>query len=320
MQFAPLSSVAVALLACSDGPSAPVVTPPPSVDVAVPLRGVPNPGANPAVVLLDRADGTQCTGALLAADVVLTARRCLSLLYGDGQCPAQGSQVQGGVDLTTVRILTGDDESSGVERARGRAVLVPQGDVLCGADIALLLLDSTIDDIAPLVVQPTGAAVGDHVRSVTFDGEHKMVRDHVPVAAVASRELALAEAPCDGVAGGPAIDETSGQVVGVLSRSGSACEATDGYDVDTRADAFSDIVAAALAEGTEVHQGGQAKEKKGPVDVGANCTAGSECAAGVCVTYAGSEYCTRSCSATDHCPTDYHCMDSQQGYSSCVIE
>jgi hypothetical protein len=261
-----------------------------------------------------------CTGALLASDVVLTARRCIALLSGDGPCPAQGTPVTGARDVSTLRVLVGENAASAVERARGRAVLVPAGDDLCGADIALLLLDATIDDVAPLVAHATGAAVGDHVRSVSYSAGSKLVRDHVPITATSSAELELDEAPCDGTPGGPAIDESSGEVVGVLSRSGPACDDTQGYDVDTRVDAFLSLVDEALAEGSLSHATHQAKEKKGPVDLGSSCSRGSSCAAGACVEYAGSQYCTRPCSSEDRCPSATRCMGTQQDSTVCVEE
>jgi hypothetical protein len=292
----------------------------PYVDVAFPLRGVPDPGADPAVVLLDLDGAGHCSGALLASDVVLTARRCVLVAPGDASCPPPGPAIRNDRDLTTIRVLVGDDAGSAVERARGRAVVLPPGDTLCGADIALLLLDSTLDDIAPLVASPTGAAAGDHVRSVSYASGRKLVRDHVPVAAVSATELQLTEAPCDGTPGGPAIDETSGQVVGVLSRSGPACGASDGYDVDTRTDAFSGLIATAMAEGTVSHATGQSKQKKGPVDLGASCVHGSDCAAGVCVMNGASQYCTQPCAVHDACPTKNKCMNTQQSFMACVAE
>ncbi len=308
-------------VACSGGPAAPIVPGAPVVDRAWPLRGVPDPGADPAVVMLDLAGNGWCAGALLASDVVLTARSCVSVLTGGSlACPAAAPQISGGVDLTNVHVYVGDDIATAEERAQGRAVLVPEGDVLCGADIALLLLDATIDDVAPLVVQPTGAPVGAHVRSVGCESGRKLVRDHVAVVAASSLELELAEAPCDTTPGAPAIDETSAQIVGIVSRSGPTCAAADGYDVDTRTDAFMTLVEEALAEGQSSHATDQAKEKKGPVDMGASCTHGTDCAAGVCVTYAGAEYCTRTCDPTDHCPTDYKCMGDQSGSTVCVQE
>jgi len=311
--------VAVVLFACSAPPMPPLADAP-YADVAFPLRGVPDPGADPAVVLLDLGGAGHCTGALVAADVVLTARRCLLVAPVESPCPRPGPANLDDRDLTTIRVLVGDDAASAVERARGRAALLPPGDALCGADIALLLLDSTLDDIAPLVASPTGPAVGDHVRSVSYASGRKLVRDHVAIAATSGTELELTEAPCDATPGGPAIDEITGDVVGVLSRSGPACGASDGYDVETRADAFAGLVATALAEGTSIAAEGQSKEKKGPVDLGASCEKGSDCAAGVCVVDGASQYCTQPCSVHDACPTKNHCMETQQRMTACVKE
>ncbi len=316
-----LVCLACAWVACASAPPSPFSTAPPTIDVAFPLRGVPDRGADPAVVLLDLGGQGTCAGALVEADVVLTARRCLALAGADAPCSTTAKQVTSTRDLTTVRVLVGDGVASGVERARGRAALVPDGGALCGADVALLLLDASIDDVAPLVVHATGAAVGDHARTVGYGGGAKLVRDHVPVAAASTRELSLAEAPCDAAPGGPAIDETSGEIVGVLSRGGPSCAAAaDGWDVYTRADAFLPLVEAALAQGVASHQAHQAREKKGPVDLGASCAHGADCAAAVCADYAGAQYCSRPCDATDKCPSKYRCMASQQGPTVCVQE
>jgi hypothetical protein len=311
-------ALSLAALACSPAQPSASSAAPPSVDVAAPLRGVADRGADPAVVLLDVDGQGSCAGALLAPDVVLTARRCVALVHGDAQCPATGAQIAGMRDLTTIRVLVGEEVASATERARVRAAVVPDTDELCGADIALLALDATIDEIEPLAVHPTGAAVGDHVRSVGYRAAQKVVRDHVAVAATSAREIALAEAPCDTPPGGPAIEEATGQVVGVFSRSGPACASADGYDVDTRVDAFAPLVQAALAAGAPSTSTHRAKPRKSPVDLGATCNAGAECAAGACVAYADSQYCTRSCGPVDPCPSKTRCMASEQGARVCV--
>jgi hypothetical protein len=313
----PLLLVSLVVAACSSAPPMPALAGP-SIDRAAPLLGTPDRGADPPVVLLDVDGAGTCTGALLAPDVVVTARRCISLPAGDAACPAAGPQVAGTRDLTTIRVLVGDDAASATERARVRAALVPDGDVLCGADLAILELDATVDDVAPLVASATGAAVGDHVRTVAYADGHKLVREHVPVAAVSSREISLAEAPCDGPGGGPAIDEVTGQVVGVRSRSGPACSASDGYDVVTRVDAFMPLIERALAVAAVAHGSHLAKEKKSPIDLGAACARGADCAAGVCVAYAGAQYCTRTCGPTDRCPPKTRCMASEEGPTVCV--
>ena len=74
----------------------------------------------------------------------------------------------------------------------------------------------------------------------------------------------------------------------------------------------------ALAQGTMSHASGQAKQKKGAVDLGASCSRGSDCAAGVCAIYGGSQYCTRPCSVHDACPTKNRCMNTQQSATACI--
>ena len=66
------------------------------------------------------------------------------------------------------------------------------------------------------------------------------------------------------------------------------------------------------------HASGQAKQKKGAVDLGASCSRGSDCAAGVCAIYGGSQYCTRPCSVHDACPTKNRCMNTQQSATACI--
>ncbi|HEX8796242.1 MAG TPA: trypsin-like serine protease [Polyangiaceae bacterium] len=320
MRCLSLLLVVLAVLACSGAPDAPLAASTPSVDRVAALRGIADRGFDPAVVLIDVAGTGWCAGALLAADVVVTARRCVEIPRGDLACPAHGPQVAGPRDLTTLRILVGDDTSSAVERARGREVLLPPGDTLCRDDLALLLLTQPIEDVTPFLPSPIGAARGDHVRSVSVTARAKTVRDHVPVAATSDREMVLDEAPCAGEPGGAVIDETTGQLLGLLSRGEPGCAADPGWDVATRLDVFFSLVVRALAAGHMSHQTHMAKEKKGPVDMGASCAQASDCAAGDCVTYEGAQYCTRDCSPTDRCPAKYRCMSTRQSTRVCVAE
>jgi hypothetical protein len=254
-----------------------------------------------------------CAGALVASNVVLTARRCVDTLTGDAGCPAAGAQVTGPRPPATLRILSGDEGATPTVRARGYQILDPPGDRLCGSDVAVLLLDASIDDRVPLKVRATAPAKGDHLRTVTFDSRGRVVRDHVLVADTSATEVLLEEPPCRGGPGGPAIDEQTGEIVGVFSRSEPACEAAidrSAQAVYTRLDAQAAIVAQALAFAKRGVSPGAAKEKKGPVDLGASCARGADCAAGSCVTYGGAEYCSRTCGAHDKCPAHFKCMQS----------
>jgi hypothetical protein len=291
----------------------------PSVDMVVPPRGVADRGFDPAVVAVDFGGASPCAGALVAPDVVLTARHCVVVIVTPLHCPADAGQTMPSPrSPDSLRILVGDNASLATERARAREVLVPADAALCAGDLAVLLLDRSIDDLVPLNVRPTGAARGDHVRTVGFarsgvGAPMKVLRDHLPIVGTAPTELRVAE-PMMGTGGGPALDEETGEVLGVVSRTDGAAS------IYTRTDVFAALVESALVESARSASiaRGAAKLKKGPVDMGATCVDGEDCAAGVCVVDGVRQYCSRSCGADDACPTRFRCERSDHGQDICV--
>jgi hypothetical protein len=275
-------------------------------------------GSDPAVVAIDSGGSVACAGTLLAPDVVLTARHCVSFSDGGSECTQADRAPPPLRQAESLGVRVTDGSEFLAARVRGRDILVPPGAVGCGEDVALLLLEQPIDTVRAIGVRKDGIAIGGHVRSVGFAAEpdggfRKRVRDHVVVVDTAATELLLHEAACTSGCGGPAIDEMTGQVVGVVSRGGPE------GDVATRTDVFSSFVDGVLSqEGSSRVGAGAAREKKGPVDMGANCTTGADCAAGVCVTEAARRYCSRSCSAHDHCPAHFRCARSAQGAAICL--
>ncbi|HEY8041102.1 MAG TPA: trypsin-like serine protease [Polyangiaceae bacterium] len=291
------SHLLIALVACSGQVSPTLPTDAPSVDRAPAVEGVPDRGADPAVIGVEAPGQSLCAGALVSRDVVLTGRFCV---------PA---------DVSTLRVFVGDEASTAPVRARGWRVLAIPADA---PNVAFVLLDTPIDDVEPLAVRPTGVATGDHVRTVGFARGAKLVRDHVAVVGTGRRVFEDDEAACAVGAGAPAIDETTGEVVGVLASGGPGCATEAGHDVYTRADLLLPFAAEAVALGPPRVVGHAARERKGPVDMGASCVTGSDCAAGACVTYAGARYCSRTCDAHDRCPSTLRCMGSHQGVMVCV--
>ncbi len=297
----------------------------PNVDVVAPPPGVADRGDDPAVVAIAVGDAPLCAGALVAPDVVLTARHCVAVLVPASACPSDDASPDPPLRAPgSLRVLVGDDMATAVERARGRGILVPGVSSMCDADIALVLLDVAIDDVEPLVVRPTGAAQGDHVRTVGWrlpmraGRAPKILRDHLLVLGASPTELELAEAISG--AGGPALDEATAEVLGVLSRS----DADPSRAVYTRADAFAALIESALAESESAAASTRGlKNKKGPADLGANCAAGADCAAGVCASVpAGPEglerYCSQTCGSHDRCPAGFRCQRSQSGDEACI--
>ncbi len=146
---------------------------------------------------------------------------------------------------------------------------------------------------------------------------------------MSSAEFLVGEATCQGDSGGPALNETTGAIVGVVSRGGPTCEGSGVHNVYTRTDVFQSLIDQALAlsawalaprgadggpEARTQPDAGKKKRRhkeggttKPPSDMGNACTTAADCAAGVCVTNDGKEYCSRSCGTGDRCPDHYHC-------------
>jgi hypothetical protein len=296
------------LVACSTAPS-PTESSITASEVSI-NRGVPDRGMDPAVVVVEVLGGSPCTGVLIAPDVVLTARHCTVVVAPHASCPAEGPQVLAGRDPASMRVLLGDEVSSAIVAAGGLSLVAPSTDVLCGADIAFLLLDRPIKSVTAAPVQAVGIANGQHARTVLYGNPPgvKFLREHVPVVATDPFEFRVGEATCLGGGGGPAFDEETGQVVGVLSRFGASCEGSSQYDVYTRTDVFYPLVEQALSSSMEAGKKLSDTSKKDPTDFGGACLTGSDCGAGVCVLDGLSQYCSRFCASSDRCPTDYTCV------------
>jgi hypothetical protein len=180
--------------ACSSGVAAPPAsTAAPTFLQAVPLAGIPDRGDDPAVVAIVAGGPALCSGTLVAPDAVLTSRRCVSVTSLVSSCPDGGPEVVAALAPDSLHVLAGDTATAAQERARGRQIFVDDDAATCGDDVAILLLDTPIDDIQPLAVRPTGAAEGDALRTVDYavvagaSAPMKLVRDDVLVTDVSSR-------------------------------------------------------------------------------------------------------------------------------------
>lgn len=306
-----------------------------SVDEVEVVHGVPDRGRDPSVVALAIGDGGLCTASLVSPRILLTARHCVSRTVQAVACPPSGVQVLGDRDPRSLTVLLGDDIASAHAVAHGEAIVAPAGVTLCGADIALVVLDTPVTHVKPLPVRTRGVTRGDRVRAVGF-GRHgneaaagiKLLREHVRVLDVDAAEFTVGEATCQGDSGGPAIDESTGEIVGVVSRGGPSCEGADVHNIYTRVDAFRWLVDEAFARASGIADPGadagakpsdakHGTKEKPASDMGGPCEKGADCAAGVCVRDGDRQYCSRGCGSGDRCPAHYHCQPSGSG-SACI--
>jgi hypothetical protein len=214
---------------------------------------------------------TLCSGALVAPNLVLTARHCVSKsLTSTPSCDARGRSHNGDhladdVDPAMVSIYVGQHVRVDRDRPRAHGIrtLHPKGQVLCDADLAFLVLDRPLVgvEILPLRLDAPVAS-GDTVMPVGFGGGTAMtIGDRVPRkpstvlaigpsansdtgAVLGPREFEVDHATCRGDSGGPALDARTGEVVGVVSRGGSCL--ADGNHVYTRVDAYAGLATEAF--------------------------------------------------------------------------
>jgi hypothetical protein len=221
----------------------------------------------------DDGSMTLCSGALVAPNLVLTARHCVSRsLTATPACDTRGESHNGDhlgadEDPASIAIYTGTHVDVGYDEpvAYASKTIHPTTRVLCDSDVAFLVLDRPLDGVQSLAMRlDAPVQEGDYIVPVGFGGGFvgdigtRVPRDATQVLAVGPghnrstgavlgpREFEVDEATCRGDSGGPALDVRSGEIVGVVSR-GRSCF-TDGNHVYTRIDAYAQLAHQALKE------------------------------------------------------------------------
>jgi hypothetical protein len=303
-----------------------------------------------------------CSGSLIAENLVLTARHCVSQVAAEGlACTSAGKPVggTGGVNadylpkqlavLIGPTLATSGGGFNPKFAAKGQKIFHTAVNNLCNNDIALILLDTKIVGAklaqlrldTPPVAGELMTAIGWGVANNTSSQiPSRRTRADIPVLKVGPanlgasgglgpNEFEIAEGICSGDSGGPAVAQSTGAVIGVVSRGGngdpaadpnnpvSSCVNTTAADGTkytasnfyTRVDGFKDLIATAFQEaGADPWLEGQPDPRK--AKFGEPCDGPDACQSALCIEVGAGTQCSTLCDAATPCPTDYSCMSA----------
>jgi Trypsin len=290
-----LSGLSIMTSACSGGAEANQAPEELGQTIQPIIRGMVSGTEHDAVVILTTfKDGLRrslCTATVVAPNLIITARHCVSDTDSSTACSKEGTPITGGGvkadrNATDLVVFLGQDgiapdtevEANG--SARGAKVIVDPSTNVCNRDVAFVVLDRKVAaPVAPIrlgapMLDEKVAAVGWGIDETGALPKSREVRPDISLIGLGpamypddatygygDREFMLGESACAGDSGSPAFAKT-GAVVGVAARAGngkprdpnnyaSTCIGETAHAVYTHLALMQELVARAFQESGE---------------------------------------------------------------------
>jgi hypothetical protein len=226
------------------------------------IRGITSGTEHDSVVVLANFVGGErrnlCTATLVAPNLIITARHCVSDTDKSTVCSKAGAPITGGMVVadrpaTNLVVFVGKNSTSPdttVEKnasARGKKVITPASKTVCNYDLAFLVLDKKLDaPVSPIRLGPP--KMSEHISAVGWGVDEtgnlvkkREVRNDLPLVGLGPglypdndtwgygpSEFMIGESVCAGDSGGPSFAK-SGALVGIAARAGNG-QARDPYN------------------------------------------------------------------------------------------
>lgn len=344
-----LGSLVVAATACDVGtPDLPV---PSSTDTgeetvsasADAIKGGYSDSADTAtvgIVLLDGNEIGSCSGSLIAPNMVLTARHCVSDTLNEVMGGVDCSKTKSGVPKSTNAFYVTTKQSmtqnpNDYHTVQEVLIVPAENSLFCGNDQAILILSENIDpsEAVPLVPRVDSTlAKGEQYYAIGYGATNdagagagqRRRRDNLFVSCaeteckgsyIRDTEWVGDQGICSGDSGGPALD-LQNRVVGVTSRGGAGCLDPVygglygwGQWIKDSAIHAAELGGYPPAPWTS----GFPTDPEFNLPIGGACD--DTCASGVCL----DDQCTRLCSEEAYCPEGYQCSPINETQSACEL-
>ncbi len=307
--------------------------------------GYDDPDSTAVMAVTNLSSGGLCSGSLIAPNVILTARHCVSSTSNPNNVSCATTTFGQPHGAPSFFVSSAEEISVGnageflVDAVVGLAGIpgipgsVSDDLTFCGNDIAILIL---AENVPPEVAVPLVPSLeGDRTEGLPYyavgygavngqgeDAGRRRRRDDLSVLCddesgcvaieltdVVDGEWAGTGGVCSGDSGGPALD-LEDRVIGVTSRGDSACELSVYGDPVAHAQWIKD--ATVFASGMGLYDApswtaGASVVPEHSMPVGDVCEADSDCPTGICVKEDTRQYCSRPCTEVGPCPEGYAC-------------